>query len=101
MAMINKIKLFYSLNQSFPHTIKKIRDNLFIVSNLKSRNEFLELQVKKYEQGNEGKKFDSKLSSLMNKNMNPISFLAIQKIRYKYGLECRGKFLESTLFRNL
>ena len=44
-----------------PHYIKKIRDNLFIVSNLKSRNEFLELQVRKYEQGNDGEKFDTKI----------------------------------------
>ena len=56
----NKVILFVKSVIS-PHYIKKIRDNLFIVSNLKSRNEFLELQVKKYEQGNEGKKFDSKI----------------------------------------
>ena len=31
--------------------IRKIKDNLFIIPNLKSRNEFLSLQVKKYEQG--------------------------------------------------
>ena len=26
-----------------PHYVKKIKDNLFVLSNLKSRNEFLEL----------------------------------------------------------
>jgi len=49
-----------------PHYVKKIRDNLFIIPNLKSRNEFLELQVKKYEQGNKGEIFDSKIVQLNN-----------------------------------
>lgn len=42
------------------HYIKKIKDNLFIVSNLKAKNEILELQIKKFEQGYQGQKFDSK-----------------------------------------
>ena len=41
------------------HYIKKIKDNLFIISNLKARNEFLSLQVKKYEQGYNGQKYKS------------------------------------------
>ena len=49
-----------------PHYVKKIKDNLFIIPNLKSRNEFLELQVKKYEQGNKGEIFDSKIVQLNN-----------------------------------
>ncbi len=39
------------------HYINKIKENLFVIPNLKSRNEFLNLQVQKYEQGLEGKKF--------------------------------------------
>ena len=30
------------------HYIKKIKENLFYISNLKSRNDFLETQIKKY-----------------------------------------------------
>lgn len=51
-----------------PHYIKKIRDNVFIISNLKKKNEFLELQVKKYEQGNEGQKFDTQTVELNGSN---------------------------------
>lgn len=49
-----------------PHYVKKIKDNLFIVSNLKSRNEFLELQLKKYEQGLRGEKFKSEIVKIGN-----------------------------------
>lgn len=59
----NKIILFVKSIIS-PHYVKKIRDNLFIIPNLKAKNEFLELQVSKYEQGNEGKKFDTKYFEL-------------------------------------
>ena len=69
----NKVILFVKSVIS-PHYIKKIRDNLFIVSNLKSRNEFLELQVKSMNKEMRVKNLILKLSSLMNKNMNPISF---------------------------
>ena len=49
------------------HYIKKIKDNIFIISNLEAKNDILELQLKKYEQGYEGQKFDSKLFSLNDK----------------------------------
>ena len=52
----NKIIVFVKSVIS-PHYIKKIKDSLFIVSNLKAKNEILELQVRKYEQGNEGQNF--------------------------------------------
>ena len=48
------------------HYIKKVKENIFIISNLKSRNEFLELQVAKYEQGLKGKKFKSEIINLNN-----------------------------------
>ena len=44
--------------------IRKIRDNLFIIPKLKARNEFLSLQVKKYEQGYEGLKYKTDLYEL-------------------------------------
>ena len=33
------------------HYIKKIKENLFFISTLRARNEYLEMQVKKFEQG--------------------------------------------------
>ena len=46
------------------HYIKKIKENLFFVSNLKSRNKDLEIQVKKFEQGFKGEKFKSEIISI-------------------------------------
>ena len=51
-----------------PHYVKKIKENLFIVYNLKSRNEFLEVQLKKYEQGFNGEKFKSEIVKIGNKD---------------------------------
>ncbi len=51
-----------------PHYVKKIKDNIFVIPNLKSRNEFLELQVKKYEQGLKGEKFKNNLVKIGNEN---------------------------------
>ncbi len=49
------------------HYIKKIKDNIFFISNLKARNEFLELQVSKYEQGFEGQKYKTETIDLDDK----------------------------------
>ncbi len=51
-----------------PHYLKIIRDKIFVVSNLRAKNEFLELQVRKYEQGNKGQKFNSQIIKLENTN---------------------------------
>ena len=51
-----------------PHYVKKIKDNLFVLSNLKSRNEFLELQLRKYEQGFSGEKFKSQIVNIEGQN---------------------------------
>ena len=56
------------------HYIKKIRDNFFIASNLKAKNKILELQVKKYEQGYEGQKFDTRTVKLNDTNYEVNSF---------------------------
>jgi len=68
------------------HYIKKIRDNLFIVSNLKAKNAILELQVKKYEQGYEGQKFDSREIKLNNQNYKVnFFFLPFKKLDVNLG----------------
>ena len=41
------------------HYVGKIKDNIFIIPKLKARNEFLNLQVKKFEQGYDGQKYRS------------------------------------------
>ena len=56
----NKVILFIKSIIS-PHYLKIVKDNVFFIPKLKAKNEFLELQVTKYEQGNEGQKFDSKI----------------------------------------
>ena len=64
----NKYILF--LKKIIPsHTARKVRDTVFFIPDLKKRNEFLDLQVKKYEQGLEGKLFKkTNLKSSNNKN---------------------------------
>ena len=56
----NKVILFIKSIIS-PHYLKIVRDNVFFIQNLKAKNEFLNLQVTKYEQGNEGQKFKSQI----------------------------------------
>ncbi len=81
----NKIILFVK-NIISPHYVKKIRDNLFIIPNLKAKNEFLELQVSKYEQGNEGKKFDTQYFKLNNvKYEANFFFLPFKRLDTKLG----------------
>ena len=55
------------------HYINKIKQNLFIIANLKSENEFLNLQVQKFEQGLEGKKYKTEFVEL-NDNKYEINF---------------------------
>ena len=45
----NKVILFVKSIIS-PHYIKKIKNYLFVIPNLKARNDYLELQIRKYEQ---------------------------------------------------
>jgi len=81
----NKIILFVKSIIS-PHYVKKIRDNLFIIPNLKAKNEFLELQVLKYEQGNEGKKFDTQYFELNNTSYEAnFFFLPFKRLDTKLG----------------
>ena len=56
----NKVILFIKSIVS-SHYLKIVKDKIFVISNLKAKNELLKLQVKKYEQGNEGQKFNSQI----------------------------------------
>ena len=81
----NKIILFVK-SIIPPHYVKKIRDKLFIIPNLKAKNEFLELQVSKYEQGNEGKKFDTQYFKLNDINYEAnFFFLPFKRLDTKLG----------------
>ena len=54
-------KIIETVKKVIPrHYVKKIKDNIFVISNLKAKNDTLELQLRKYEQGYEGQKFDNK-----------------------------------------
>jgi len=56
----NKIILF--IKKIIPNTIsRKIRDVVFIIPDLKDRNDFLSIQVNKYEQGLEGQLFNEEI----------------------------------------
>ena len=90
----NKIILFVKSVIS-PHYIKKIRDNLFVVSNLKSRNEFLELQVRKYEEGNNGAKFDTKIIKFNDKEYRLNYFFTFQGLDTSMGWNAERKFLRA------
>ena len=51
------------------HLARKIRDTIFIIPNLKERNQVLNLQVQKYEQGYEGNLYkEQNIQSSKNKN---------------------------------
>ena len=51
-------KIVVTLKKIIPSSIsRKIRDTIFFVPNLKNRNDYLELQIAKYEQGLQGRLF--------------------------------------------
>tara|TARA_X000001036_G_scaffold62237_1_gene52482 strand:+ start:2319 stop:3701 length:1383 start_codon:yes stop_codon:yes gene_type:complete len=55
-------KIILNIKKIFPsHIAKQVRDKIFFIPNLQARNKFLSLQVEKYEQGLEGKLFNSKI----------------------------------------
>jgi len=62
----NKIILF--IKKIIPsHLARKVRDTVFIIPNLKERNQVLSLQVEKYEQGLQGKLFKEEIITSNNK----------------------------------
>ena len=91
----NKIIVFVKSVIS-PHYIKKIKDSLFIVSNLKAKNEILELQVRKYEQGNEGQNFLSKQIDLGDIKYNAnFFFLPFKKLDTNLGWKAETNSLRA------
>ena len=52
------------------HYIGKIKNTIFTIPNLKARNEFLSLQVRKFEQGYEGQKYKSNEYDLDGQKFN-------------------------------
>ena len=58
-----------------PKIARDIREKIFFIPNLQQRNEFLSLQVEKYEQGLNGKLFKSqKVKSSLNKEFEVKEF---------------------------
>ena len=59
------------LKKIIPSKIARtIRDKIFFIPELKNRNDFLELQLTKYEQGLKGEMFVEKKSTTKNKKYN-------------------------------
>ncbi len=64
-------KFILTLKKIIPTNIaKEVRDTVFFVPNLINRNEYLELQLRKFEQGLQGEMFSEKNISLENKSYN-------------------------------
>ncbi len=63
-------KLILTLKEIIPSDLaREVRDVIFFIPNLKNRNEFLSLQVEKYEQGLNGQLFKEKEKIKSNKNI--------------------------------
>jgi hypothetical protein len=78
------------------HYLKKIVDNVFIVPKLKKEIETLALQVRKFEQGNEGQKFDTKLISLdETKYKTDFFFLPYKKLDTNLGWDAETNSLRA------
>ena len=80
------------------HYVGKIKDNIFIISKLKARNEFLDLQVKKYEQGYEGQKYKSEQYNLDDQKFKiNYFFTPFKRLDVDLGWKAEKKFVESPL----
>ncbi len=91
----NKVILFVKSIIS-PHYIKKIKNYLFVIPNLKARNDYLELQIRKYEQGNNGLKFDTKLTKLNDETYEIDSFfLPFKKLDTNLGWNAESNSLRA------
>ena len=91
----NKIILFVKSIIS-PHYIKKIKNSLFEIPNLKARNDFLELQIQKYEQGNDGLKFDTKLIKFNDETFEiNYFFLPFKKLDTNLGWNAESNSLRA------
>ena len=91
----NKVILFVKSIIS-PHYIKKIKNYLFVIPNLKARNDYLELQIRKYEQGNNGLKFDTKLTKLNDETYEiDFFFLPFKKLDTNLGWNAESNSLRA------
>lgn len=64
-------KIILTLKKIIPNNLAKgVRDTVFFVPNLINRNEYLELQLRKFEQGLKGEIFFEKKASSENKKYN-------------------------------
>ena len=82
----NKTILF--IKKFIPSEIaRKVRDTIFIIPDLKERNKFLELVVRKYDQGLDGKLFnESVILSVKNKKHNFREFfIPFQRLDLRLG----------------
>ena len=82
-------KFILILKEFIPSDLaKKVRDTVFIIPDLKERNKFLSLQVEKYEQGYDGKLFNSeKISSKKNNEIYSLReyFLPFPRLDTRLG----------------
>ena len=82
----NKTILF--LKKIIPaHIARSIRETVFFIPNLKQRNEFLRIQVDKYEQGLNGKLFNQRLVKSKNNKKFEIKefFLPFPRLDTRLG----------------
>ena len=69
---------------------------MFVIPNLKARNDYLELQIRKYEQGNNGLKFDTKLTKLNDETYEIDSFfLPFKKLDTNLGWNAESNSLRA------
>ena len=89
----NKVILF--LKKVIPTNVaRKVRDTVFIIPNLKDRNEFLSKQVAKYEQGYNGELFNEEVFFTNKKKEKYILkefFLPFPRLDTRLGWKAKKK----------
>ncbi len=90
-------KVIESVKKIIPSRyIKKITDKVFIISNLEAKNDFLELQLRKYEQGNEGQKFNHKFVKLNDREYDVnFFFLPFKRLDTSLGWKAESNSLRA------
>ena len=90
-------KVIESIKKIIPSRyIKKITDKVFIISNLEAKNDFLELQLRKYEQGNEGQKFNHKFVKLNDREYDVnFFFLPFKRLDTSLGWKAESNSLRA------
>ena len=83
----NKVILFFKGIIPTP-IYQKARDTIFIIPHLKERNKFYKTQVDKYEQGYEGRLFNTEIfiSQIQNKIRTQRVFSTFQTFRFNIRL---------------